>query len=119
VLIADDHAAVRAALAELIGARAGLDLVAAAGDAVEAVELAERTHPDVALLDVQMPLGGGVGAARGIAERSPRTRMVFYSATTDTDQLELTGVVRFLPKGSPIDQIVSAVEAAALEVPPP
>ena len=64
VLVADDEPAVRAALAELIETEDTLELVGTAKDAQEAIELAIRERPDVALLDVKMPAGGGPRAAR-------------------------------------------------------
>ena len=71
VLIADDEGEVRAALADLIDAERALDLVGAASDADEAIELAIAQHPDVALVDVKMPGGGGARAAREIVRASP------------------------------------------------
>src|SRR5436190_21811152 len=66
VLIAEDEPGVRQALAELITGESSLELVAAAGHATQAVELAQAHRPDVALLDVKMPGGGGQRAAKGI-----------------------------------------------------
>src|SRR5256885_17032949 len=71
VLIADDDREIRAALAGLIATEASLDLVAEAKDADEAVELARRLRPDVALVDVRMPGGGGPRATPAIRSRCP------------------------------------------------
>src|ERR1700682_2468688 len=65
VLIADDDVAIRLALADLVSDEFGLTLVAAAADAEEAITLASKHQPAVAVLDVRMP-GGGVRAAREI-----------------------------------------------------
>jgi EAL domain-containing protein (putative c-di-GMP-specific phosphodiesterase class I)/CheY-like chemotaxis protein len=116
VLIADDEPEVRGALAELIGAEDGLNVVATAADADEAAQLASSTTPDVALVDVKMPNGGGPRAAREILRLSPRTRVLALSAYEDRDTV-LTmlgaGVVGYLVKGTPPEEIVAAIERAA------
>ena len=73
VLIADDEPEVREILISVVDAAPGLELAGVAADAEKAVEVARVTRPDVALLDVSMPGGGGVRAALGIGWRSPRT----------------------------------------------
>ena len=114
VLIADDHAVLLDALSLLITREEGLELAAAAADATQAIALAEREQPDVALLDLEMPGGGGVAAARGIAACSPRTRMMMLSAYGPaSDPLE-AGVVGHLCKGGSNDEIVDAVKRAAV-----
>jgi DNA-binding NarL/FixJ family response regulator len=118
VLIADDHAAVRSALASLVLSEEGLEIVGPAATAAEAVDLAAREQPDVALLDVHMPVGGGAAAAHGIAACSPRTRMIVYTATTSIPEIDEPGVVAFLHKGSRVNDIVGAVKSAAKSCPP-
>ncbi|MGZ4146869.1 MAG: EAL domain-containing protein [Actinomycetota bacterium] len=116
VLIADDEPEVRGALAELIGAEDGLNIVATAGDADEAAQLASSTSPDVALVDVKMPNGGGPRAAREILRLSPQTRVLALSAYEDRDTV-LTmlgaGAVGYLVKGTPPEEIVAAIGRAA------
>ncbi len=109
VLVADDEPAVRAALAELVEAEETLELVGVAKDAEEAIELALREHPDVALLDVKMPAGGGPRAAREIRIGSLQTRVVALSAYEDrTSVLEMlrAGAVGYLVKGTRAAEIV-------------
>ena len=76
VLIADDDAALLDSLADLIADDGTLTLVGAAKDADEAIALGRSEHPDVALLDVRMPLGGGprdpAGAPRDQGDRVHR-----------------------------------------------
>jgi PAS domain S-box-containing protein len=116
VLIADDDAAVREALADLLSDEASLTLVAVAATADEAVELAARERPQVALLDVRMPGGGGPEAARGMAERSPSTRFLALAAREDRESvykmLEL-GASGYLVKGASDREIVEAIHRAA------
>jgi len=113
VLIADDSADIRIALSELIESDEQLQLAAAAADASEAVELAASKQPDVALVDVRMPAGGGLAAVRGIAARSPRTRVILLSASgVVPDGLE-SDVAGCIAKGGPIEDIVGALKRAA------
>jgi EAL domain-containing protein (putative c-di-GMP-specific phosphodiesterase class I)/AmiR/NasT family two-component response regulator len=112
VLVADDEPAVRAALAELIETEDTLELVGTARDAQEAIELAIRERPDVALLDVKMPAGGGPRAAREIRIASPQSRVVAISAYEDrTSVLEMlrAGAVGYLVKGTRAAEIVKMI----------
>ena len=116
VLIADDEPEVRGALAELIGAEDGLRVVATAADPDEAAELAGTTAPDVALVDVRMPSGGGPRAAREILRASPRTRVLALSAYEDRETVLSmlgAGAVGYLVKGTPAEDIVGAIGRAA------
>jgi DNA-binding response OmpR family regulator len=83
VLIADDEPEVQEILISVVDADPGLELAGVAADAEKAVEVARVTRPDVALLDVSMPGGGGVRAALGIGWRSPQTHMVAPSLHED------------------------------------
>src|SRR4029453_2961741 len=83
VLIADDEPEVREILISVVDEDPGLELAGVAADAEKAVEVARVTRPDVALLDVGMPRGGGVRAALGIGWRSPQTHMVALSLHED------------------------------------
>lgn len=115
VLIADDEPEVRAALAELISSEDDLEVVAAAGDADEAVELTIAKSPDVALLDVKMPAGGGPRAAREIIRTSPQTRVLALSAYDDKAtvmEMLRAGAVGYLVKGTSADDIVTSIGRA-------
>ena len=83
ILVADDEREVREALADLINEEPNLQLVGMAGDADEAIELADAARPDVVVLDVAMPKGGGPKAAREIRIRHPGTRLLALSAHED------------------------------------
>ena len=83
VLVADDDDHVRGALADIVRGEPSLALVALASDAEEAIDAAVREHPDVALVDVRMPGGGGPEAARMIRQRAPGTRVMALSASDD------------------------------------
>lgn len=118
VLVADDDPMIRMALSEVLAAEADLDVVAVAKDAEEAVELAVEHGPDVAVLDVRMPGGGGTHAAREIRLRSPRTQLLAFSAYDDSgaaEELLRLGVREYLIKGITNAEIVAAVRRAGVD----
>jgi EAL domain-containing protein (putative c-di-GMP-specific phosphodiesterase class I)/DNA-binding NarL/FixJ family response regulator len=112
VLIAEDERVIRDALARMVDDEESLELVAVAADAEEAVALAGRERPDVALIDVNMPGGGGVRATREIRRLSPDTRVVALSAYDDRStvlQMVRAGVSGYLVKGGPPEEIVETI----------
>ncbi|WP_370963647.1 response regulator transcription factor [Amycolatopsis sp. cg9] len=112
VLISDDDAMIRDVLKEVLEDEPGIAVVAVAGDADEAIRLAERHRPAVAVLDVRMPGGGGARAAREIARCSPGTAILAFSAYADRASiagLAAAGVTEYLVKGAPNRVIVEAV----------
>lgn len=112
VLIADDDAILRATLCELVQDDPTLELAGAAKDADEAINLARQHQPDVAIVDVKMPRGGGPKAAREIRSVSPKTRSVALSAYGDrTAVIEMlkAGAVGYLLKGASTDDIHQAI----------
>ncbi len=116
VPIADDDPHVRLAVSDVIAAADGMVVVATAADADEAIASTVRELPDVAILDVKMPAGGGPRAAREIAERAPGTRVVALSAHDDREAVASmlrAGALGYVLKGSPIEEIVEAVARAA------
>lgn len=118
VLVADDDPMIRMALSEVLAAEADLDVVAVAKDAEEAVALAVAHGPDVAVLDVRMPGGGGTHAAREIRLRSPRTQLLAFSAYDDSgtaEELLRLGVREYLIKGITNAEIVAAVRRAGAD----
>jgi DNA-binding NarL/FixJ family response regulator len=116
VLIAEDAPQVRRALASLIESEPGIEVVGEAEDAVEAIELARAHRPEVAVIDVKMPGGGGSRAAREILELSPRTRVIALSAHAERDWVAgmmEAGAISYLLKGGPAEQILSTIVACA------
>jgi EAL domain-containing protein (putative c-di-GMP-specific phosphodiesterase class I)/CheY-like chemotaxis protein len=113
VLIADDEPALRVALADLLEHEDRVILIGSAGDADEAIQLAVDERPDVALVDVKMPAGGGPRAAREIMRRSPDTRVIALSAFEDRPTvLEMlrAGAVGYLVKGTAGEEILGSIQ---------
>src|SRR5437762_1603635 len=79
VVLADDHVVLRQGVRALLE-RHGLEVVAEASDGRAAVEGARDVEPDVAVLDIMMPLLNGIDAARQIVEACPRTQVVMLTA---------------------------------------
>lgn len=112
VLIAEDDEMNSQTLAEIIERSDGLELVGVAKDADEAIEIASLRRPDVALLDVRMPGGGGSRAAHEIRWRSPGSRIVALSAFDDdrsVDDMLASGATSYLTKDASFDDIVDAI----------
>jgi len=116
VLVAEDDAAVRQALAGLVSDEPQLKLVAVATNADEAIQFAAEHQPSVALLDVRMPGGGGPRAAREIAQCAPTTRVLALSAYEEKasvyEMLDL-GASGYLVKGSSDKELVEAIMRTA------
>ncbi len=112
VILADDEEAVIEAISELVSSDPALDLVGTARDASEAVDLAERCAPDVALVDVRMPGGGGTTATREIRRRAPDTSVVALSASFDAKTVVSmlhAGAIGYVAKDEPPDQVLRAI----------
>jgi EAL domain-containing protein (putative c-di-GMP-specific phosphodiesterase class I) len=116
VILADDEPGLRTALSELLSHVDRLELIGTAPDAAEAIRIAELGHPDIALVDVRMPEGGGPHAARGISRVSPATRVIALSAYEDrANVLEMlrAGAVGYLVKGAGVDELVDGIRTVA------
>jgi DNA-binding NarL/FixJ family response regulator len=85
ILIADDHPVFRKGLRALLASMPIVELVGEAGSGVEALRLAEQLQPDVILMDLQMPGGGGLDAIRQIVLTSPHIRILVVTMFQDDD----------------------------------
>jgi DNA-binding NarL/FixJ family response regulator len=112
VLIADDHPVFRDGLASLLGTRPDVTVVATAGDGAEAVTLAAEHHPDVVVMDLQMPELNGIDATRRLAETHPDIRvLVFTMGEEDGTVLAAmrAGARGYLVKGASQDEVARAI----------
>ncbi len=112
VLIAEDDDSMRDSLAELISSDPGCELVGIASDAEEAIEAASREHPDVAVVDVRMPGGGGPRAAQEILRRSPDTNVIALSAHEDRASILAmlkAGAVAYVAKSATTGELREAI----------
>ena len=116
VLVADDERSVLDVLEALIGAEEDLRLIGKAADADDAIATAVSHQPDVVLLDVRMPGGGGLRAAREIARRCPSTRMIALTAHEDEETviaMMAAGAHAYVPKGDSTDRILREIHRHA------
>lgn len=116
VLLADDNAFVRSALAQLFTAGTDMEVVASCADGDEVVEAARATRPDVVLLDVAMPRMDGLEAARRLLAVQPDARVVFLTANPSASTLRQArelGAVGYLVKDLDPDDLCEAVRAVA------
>jgi EAL domain-containing protein (putative c-di-GMP-specific phosphodiesterase class I)/CheY-like chemotaxis protein len=112
VVVADDEETVVDVLRTLIGSDPSLHFVGAAHNAEDAIEMAVRERPDVVLLDVRMPGGGGMRAAREISKRCAPTKVVALSAHEDSDtviSMISAGASAYVPKGDSTDKILRTI----------
>jgi DNA-binding NarL/FixJ family response regulator len=116
VLVADDQPVVRAGFVSLLSLQPDMQVVGDAGDGAEAVRLAAATRPDVALLDVRMPVMDGIEAARRILEGAPATRALMLT-TFDVDEYVyrslVAGASGFLLKDATAEQLLHGVRVVA------
>jgi len=116
VVIADDHAVVRAGLAQLLSTADDVELVGAAADGQEAVELVERHRPDVVLMDLSMPGVDGTQATLRIVANDPDARVVVLTSFADdrhiADALD-AGAIGYVLKHAGAEELLSAIRAAA------
>lgn len=112
ILLADDHAVVRQGLRALLE-RAGFEVVGEASDGHEAIRLCEVHHPEVAVLDLSMPLLNGIDAAREVT-KSHKTKVVLLTMHTE-DHLVLeslrSGVTGYVLKTKAADELIHALRA--------
>jgi DNA-binding NarL/FixJ family response regulator len=117
VLIVDDHPAMRESVREIMETDDTLEVVGVAGRIAEAVSLARLWEPEVAVLDVNMPDGGGWAAARELREVCPGIRLVAYSSFEDalvTRTMTAAGISAYVTKGSDIGLLLAAVHGEDL-----
>jgi DNA-binding NarL/FixJ family response regulator len=113
LLIADDDPVMRLLLGAIIRADPGLELVAEAQDADHAIALAAERRPHVAVLDFEMPGGGGLRAAQEIHARHPEIRLLALSAHEDDetrDAMAAAGASGYVVKGAPPADVLSALK---------
>ena len=115
VLLAEDQAMVRGALASLLGLEGDIEVVAQVGRGDEVLEAARRAAPDVALLDIGMPGLDGLEAAELLREQLPEVRVLILTTFNRPGYLKRAmeaGAAGFLLKDAPADDLARAIRAA-------
>lgn len=116
VVLADDDSLIRTAIDAILRPADGIELVAQTADGRSAVDLAVRHRPDVALLDIQMPVMDGLAALREIRHLAPAVQVVMLT-TFGQDEFVAraldSGAAGFLLKESAAEELAFAIRAAA------
>ena len=116
LVLVEDNDVFREALELLLGFRSDVEIVGAARDGVEALDLCRQERPDVVLLDYRLPALDGVQAARALLDDCPGTAVVCLTASAnarETRALLDAGAVECLTKDRELNEIVDAVRRAA------
>ena len=111
-MLADDHVVVRQGIAKLLGDEPEIEVVGAAGDGQEAVEMAAKLLPDVILMDLSMPKLNGIEATQAIHKEFPQIRIVGISMFEETERAQAifeAGAVGYLTKSGAAETLVAAV----------
>lgn len=114
VVLADDHAIVRAGLKAVLARAADIEVVGEASDGEEAVAMAERLDPDVLVMDVSMPRLDGIGATKRLTERGPRPRVLVLTMHVEEEYLVPlleAGAAGYLVKSIADRDLVDAIRA--------
>jgi DNA-binding NarL/FixJ family response regulator len=112
IVIADDHRLLLEGLAQALDGIPDLKVVGTAADGAEMLAVVAASRPDVILLDIEMPVMGGIAALRQLPEGGPRTIMV--TMHTDDEQrlrAEAAGALGFLSKATPLPDLAAAIRA--------
>ena len=116
ILVADDHATVRAGLARLLAQETDMEVVGEAGNGREAVELTDRLRPDVILMDIRMPVLDGIGATRAIRSAHPESRVIGLSMYNEAEHVHVmraAGAEALLSKSGEPKTLLAAIRACA------
>jgi DNA-binding NarL/FixJ family response regulator len=116
VVLADDHALVRAGIRALLEKITGVEVVAEAGDGLETLKAIKELKPDVVLLDIAMPGLGGLEVLKRVKSDYPETRVIVLTVHEDqeyADHAIAAGAVGFLPKSAASAELELALRMVA------
>jgi two-component system NarL family response regulator len=114
VLIVDDHALFRRGLEMVLAAEPDIEVVGEAGDGAEAVRMASDLAPDIVLMDVQMPRGGGIDATSAIKQTVPSAKIVMLTVSDEEEDLYgaiKAGAMGYLLKEISIDEVADDIRS--------
>ena len=118
VLVADDHQIMRQGLVQLLKEEGAIEVVGEAADGVIAVEMAQRLHPDVVIMDVSMPRMNGIEATERIVSEMPEVRVIGLSMYEKADRgaaMFRAGAAAYLTKDGPSEDLIAAILAGRLD----
>ena len=113
LVLADDHEVTRTGFVALLAGNPEFEVVGQAQDGQEALALCERLKPDIAILDIRMPVLNGLGTARLLQQRQPQIKVVIFTMDDSPDHLEAAigaGAVGYLLKDASRDEVINALQ---------
>lgn len=116
ILIADDHAVVRQGLRMFLGLDPDLEVIAEATDGKHALQLAHDLLPDVVLMDLLMPVMGGIEATAAIRQELPEVEVIALTSVLEDHSVVgaiRAGAIGYLLKDTEADELIRAIKAAA------
>ncbi len=116
ILIADDHFVVRMGLSAVVNAEPDMEIVGEASDGKEALALFTRLNPDITLLDVRMPVLGGIEVAAAIGKQNKTARILMLSAMDGDEDIHKAleaGVAGYVLKDATEEKLIPAIRAVA------
>jgi DNA-binding NarL/FixJ family response regulator len=116
IVVVDDHAVMRAGVIALLASEPSIEIVGEAGDGRAGLELVDRFAPDVALVDLRMPVLDGVATTAEIVARHPGTRVLIlttYDTDAEIERAVEAGAIGYLLKDTTREQLAEAIHAAA------
>ncbi|MFF8770185.1 response regulator [Kitasatospora sp. NPDC015120] len=116
VVVVDDHTVMRAGLVALLASEPTVEIVGEGGDGRAAVDLVARLRPDVALLDLRMPVLDGASATAGITAAGSATRVLILTTYDTDEEIERAveaGAIGYLLKDTTRERLVDAIHSAA------
>ena len=116
ILIADDHYIVRMGLVALMNTEPDMEVVAEAADGVQAVELFREHHPDLAVLDMRMPVRNGIDTTREIRTAFPTAKVLILTAFDGDEEIHKAlqaGAQGYVLKSSTGEKLIPAIRAVA------
>ena len=114
ILIADDHSVVRAGIRALLGTEPDFSVVGEAENGAKAVQMFGELKPDVALLDLRMPVKDGLDATREIRHLHPAAKILILSTYQGDEEIHAAleaGAMGYVLKNSPSEDLVPALRA--------
>lgn len=116
ILVADEHPIVREGLAALINRRSDMKVIAEASSGREAVDQFVAQSPDVALLELKLPLMDGIETVKSICEKNPEARLVVFTTHVGEEDIYLTlraGAFGYLLKSTSLAELIECILAVA------
>ena len=116
VVLVEDHPVVRAGLKELLAGAGDIDVIGAAEDGLQAIDLVASLEPDVILMDISMPVLDGIEATKLIIAADPESRIVILTSFSDQKGILAAldaGAIGYLLKDAEPDELFRGVRAAA------